>query len=168
MNPNARLAELGIVLPTPPVPLASYVPYVRSGNLLFFAGQIPLRDGAVAYTGKLGDEVTMETGQTAAQLCAINLLAHAQAALGNLDKVVRVVKLTGFVACTAEFTAHPSIINAASDLMFAVFEEAGRHARSSVGVPSLPYNTRHDIGRWLRQANAPANCHHAQAIAARR
>lgn len=143
--PTARLAALGTTLPTPPAPVASYVPFVRVGDLLFISGQIPSQDGKVAYSGKLGDTVSLEDGQAAAKLCAINLLAQAQAALGSLDKVKQVVKLTGFVACTPAFTAQPQIINTASELMLAVFGEAGRHARAAVGAPSLPLDAAVEI-----------------------
>lgn len=145
MSPTARLAALGITLPTPPAPVAAYVPFVRVGDFLFISGQIPSQDGKVAYSGKLGDTVSVQDGQAAAKLCAINLLAQAQAALGSLDKVKQVVKLTGFVACTPGFTAQPQIINAASELMLAVFDEAGRHARAAVGAPSLPLDAAVEI-----------------------
>jgi enamine deaminase RidA (YjgF/YER057c/UK114 family) len=145
MNIATRLKELGIVLPTPPPPVAAYVPTVLSGSMLYISGQIPNRDSQLLYTGKLGEQVTMEAGQEAARLCALNLLAQAQAALGSLDRIERVVKLTGFVACAADFYAQPQIINAASNLMQEVFGEAGRHARSAVGAPALPLNAAVEI-----------------------
>lgn len=145
MSATARLAALGITLPTPPAPVAAYIPCVRAGNLLFVSGQIPAQDGKIAFTGKLGDTVAIPEGQEAAKLCAINLLAQAQAALGSLDKVTRVVKLTGFVAAAPSFTDHPKIINAASELMQAVFGESGRHARAAVGAPSLPLDASVEI-----------------------
>ncbi len=145
MTIAARLTELGITLPTAPAPVAAYVSTVRTGNLLFVSGQVPLRDGVVAYTGKLGDTVTLAVGQEAAKLCAINLLAQVQAALGSLDKVQQVVKLTGFVACSPSFTEQPQVINAASELMQAVFGEAGRHTRAAVGAPSLPRDASVEI-----------------------
>ncbi len=144
MSVAARLTELGIVLPNPPAPVAAYVPFVRAGNLLFISGQIPTVAGKVQYTGKLGDTVNLADGQAAARLCAINLLAQAQAAVG-LDAVVRVVKLTGFVACVPEFTEHPQVINAASELLQTVFGESGRHARAAVGAPSLPLDSSVEI-----------------------
>lgn len=144
MSVAARLTELGIVLPNPPAPVAAYVPSVRAGNLLFISGQIPSVAGKVQYTGKLGDTVNLADGQAAARLCAINLLAQAQAAVG-LDAVVRVVKLTGFVACVPEFTEHPQVINAASELLQTVFGESGRHARAAVGAPSLPLDSSVEI-----------------------
>lgn len=140
-----RLAELGITLPTPPVPVAAYVPFVRAGDLLFVSGQIPSADGKVKFTGKLGAGVDIATGQEAAKLCAINLLAQAQAALGSLEKVARVVRLGGFVACTPDFTDHPKVVNGASELMLAVFGEAGRHARAAVGAPSLPLDAAVEV-----------------------
>lgn len=145
MTITARLAELGITLPTPPAPVASYVPFVRAGNLLIVSGQIPLDDGKLKYTGKLGAEVDLATGQAAARLCAINLLAQVQAALGSLDNVVRVVRLGGFIACTPDFSDHSKIVNGASDLMVAVFGDLGRHARTSIGVPALPMNAAVEV-----------------------
>lgn len=139
-----RLKELGIVLPNPPAPVAAYVPFVQEGNLLFVSGQIPSAEGKVRFTGKLGETVNLETGQEAAKLCAINLLAQAEAAVG-LEKITRVVKLTGFVACAPGFTDHPKIINAASELMQAVFGDAGKHARAAVGAPSLPLDASVEI-----------------------
>ncbi|MBP7252265.1 MAG: RidA family protein [Alphaproteobacteria bacterium] len=139
-----RLTALGITLPTPPVPVASYVPFVLEGSFLFVSGQIPSIDGKVQFTGKLGDGVSLETGQEASRLCAINLLAQAQAAVG-LERVTRVVKLTGFVACMPNFTDHPKVINAASELMQAIFGDAGKHARAAVGAPSLPLDASVEI-----------------------
>lgn len=139
-----RLTALGITLPTPPAPVAAYVPFLRVENLLFVSGQIPSKDGKVQFTGKLGDGVSLETGQEAAKLCAINLLAQAQAAIG-LDRVTRVVKLTGFVACAPSFTDHPKVINAASELMQSVFGDAGKHTRAAVGAPSLPLDATVEI-----------------------
>ncbi|MFC0385036.1 RidA family protein [Muricoccus vinaceus] len=134
----ARLAELGVALPEAAKPIANYVPAVITGDLLFISGQVPMRDGKIAYTGKLGAAVPIETGQQAAQLCFINVLAQALAALGSLDRVTRVVRLGGFIAAGPEFTQHAQVMNGASDMAVAVFDEAGRHARSTIGVPSLP------------------------------
>jgi enamine deaminase RidA (YjgF/YER057c/UK114 family) len=133
-----RLEELEIVLPTPAAPVANYVGFVRSGNLLFVSGQICIANGALVATGKLGGMVTMEQGQAAARVCGINLLAQLKAALGDLDKVVRVVRLGGFINATPDFLDVPKVMNGASDLMVAVFGEKGRHARSTVGVAALP------------------------------
>ena len=134
----ARLAELGVELPEAAKPIANYVPAVVTGDLLFVSGQVPMRDGKIAYTGKLGVAVPIEMGQQAAQLCFINVLAQALAALGTLDRVVRVVRLGGFVAAGPEFTQHAQVMNGASDMAVAVFDDAGRHARTTIGVPSLP------------------------------
>jgi enamine deaminase RidA (YjgF/YER057c/UK114 family) len=136
---EARLKELGVTLPAPPVPVASYVPYVVTGNLVFISGQIPIADGAVKYVAKLGVDGGVEAGQAAAQLCAINLLAQLKAACeGDLDRVVRCVKLGVFVNATPDFIQHPEVANGASDLIAAVFGDAGKHARAAVGVGSLP------------------------------
>ncbi|MBP0446774.1 RidA family protein [Roseomonas sp. SSH11] len=135
---RARLAELGVTLPEPATPIANYVPAVITGSLLFVSGQVPMREGKIAYRGKLGSGVQVEIGQQAAQLCFINVLAQAQAALGSLDRVKRVVRLGGFIAAVPEFTQHAQVMNGASDLAVAVFDDIGRHARSTIGVPSLP------------------------------
>ncbi|WP_159347675.1 RidA family protein [Roseomonas harenae] len=135
---EARLAELGVTLPQPALPIANYVPAVISGGLLFVSGQVPMRSGKIAYTGKLGDGVGVDGGQQAAQLCFINVLAQAHAALGSLDRVVRVVRLGGFIAAVPDFTQHAQVMNGASDMAVAVFDEAGRHARTTIGVSSLP------------------------------
>lgn len=136
---DKRLKDLGITLPTAAAPIANYVPAVRSGNLLFISGQLPLKDGKVAFEGQVGNLLSLEQGIEAARLCALNIIAQASTALGgDLDKVKRVVKLTGFVACLPTFTQHPQVINGASDVMVQVFGDAGRHARAAVGAPSLP------------------------------
>jgi enamine deaminase RidA (YjgF/YER057c/UK114 family) len=136
---EARLAELGIVLPTPAAPIANYVPYAVSGKLVVISGQIPLREGKVAFTGKVGQDLTPEQGQEAARLCFVNLLAQLRAAAGGeLDRVARVLRLGGFIAAPAAFTQHAAVMNGASDLAVAVFGDAGRHARTTIGVPSLP------------------------------
>jgi len=134
----ARLAKLGVTLPEPAAPIANYVPAVISGKLLIVSGQVPMREGKIAYTGKLGASVRVEIGQQAAQLCFINVLAQARAALGSLDRVSRVLRLGGFIAAVPEFTQHAQVMNGASDMAVAVFDELGRHARSTIGVPSLP------------------------------
>ena len=133
-----RLAELGITLPRPAPPAGSYVPSVRSGALLFVAGQLPIKDGEVIYRGRLGADVPLNDGLAAARLCGLNLIAQVRAAAGDLDRVRRVVKLGGFVAATPEFADHPKVLNGASDLMVEVFGDLGRHARFAVGAPSLP------------------------------
>ena len=136
---EARLEELGVVLPTPPAPVASYVPFQVVGNLVYTSGQVSV-DASGGIKGKLGDAIEVEQGQAAARLCGLNLLAQVKAACGgDLDRVKRVVKLLGLVNCTPAFGDHPKVINGASDLMVEVFGDKGRHARSAVGAPSLPF-----------------------------
>ena len=134
-----RLAALGISLPQPLAPVANYVPFVRSGDSVVVSGQLPARDGAIAYTGKVGGDVSVDQAKDAARLCLVNVLAQLNAACGgDLDRVVQVVRLGGFIACVPSFTQHALVMNGASDLAVAVFGDAGRHARATVGVPSLP------------------------------
>ncbi len=138
---EARLRELGITLPTPVPPVANYVPFRISGTLLIIAGQICVGpDGKLAdrHKGKLGGAVSAEAGLEAAKFCAINVLAQAKAALGDLDRITACLRLGGFIAAVPEFTALPGVMNGASDLMVAALGEAGKHARSTVGVPVLP------------------------------
>jgi len=136
---EARLAELGITLPTAMAPMANYVPWVRTGNLVVVSGQVPARDGKIAVTGKVGAELDVAAGQQAARLCLMNVLTQLRAALdGDLDRVRRVVRLGGFIACPPGFTQQALVMNGASDLAVEVFGDAGRHARSTIGVPSLP------------------------------
>jgi enamine deaminase RidA (YjgF/YER057c/UK114 family) len=134
---EARLAEAGLSLPVAAAPIAAYVPTVQVGNLLHISGQVSFRDGNVV-TGRLGDDMDVEAGQDAAQLCGLMLLAQIKAALGDLDRVERVVKLGVFVTSTPDFTRQPEVANGASELMLLAFGEAGRHARAAVGVPALP------------------------------
>ena len=134
-----KLQELGIALQEPRAPMANYVPFVRTGDLLHVSGQICLDgDGKLVAKGRLGDGVSVDDGQKAARACAINLLAQVKAALGDLDKVKRVVRLGGFINSAAGFTEGPKVMNGASDLMVAVFGDKGKHARSTVGVAALP------------------------------
>ena len=143
---EARLSELGITLPVAVAPTANYVPARRSGSLVYIAGQVPTADGKDQYVGKVGRDVTIEDGQKAARLCAINILAQLRNALGgSLDGVVGCVRLGGFVNATPEFVDHPKVINGASDLMVAVFGDAGRHARAAVGCISLPRNVAVEV-----------------------
>ena len=136
---EARLAELGITLPRPMAPIANYVPYVVTGNLVVVSGQVPAVDGKIAITGKVSWGVSLDQGKEAARLCFINVLVHLKAACGgDLDRVKRVVRLGGFVAAPSDFKDHAVVMNGASDLAVAVFGEAGRHARTMIGVPSLP------------------------------
>ncbi len=137
---EARLADLGVTLPQAAAPAANYVPFMRSGSLLFTAGQLPLKDGKLAATGLLGRHLDTAVGREAAKLCAINVLAQAKAALGDLDFVRRLVKITVFVASTPDFTEQHLVANGASDFFVAALGEAGRHARSAVGTASLPLN----------------------------
>ncbi len=138
---DERLAELGLVIPDVAAPVAAYIPAVASGNLVFTSGQLPFVDGALAVTGKVGAEVTAEQANELAALCALNALAAARTAIGSLDRVTRVVKVTGFVASDPAFTGQPGVINGASHLLGQVFEDAGRHARSAVGVSVLPLDS---------------------------
>lgn len=143
---DARLSELGIALPQAAGPVANYVGYVKTGNLVFVSGQITLKDGKPLYLGKLGAEISLEDGQSAAKLCATNIIAHLKAACdGDLDRVRRIVKLGGFVNSTPEFNDQPKVINGASDLMVAVFGDNGRHARAAVSVASLPLGVAVEI-----------------------
>ena len=137
-TPEERLQELGVSLPAPATPVAAYVPCVRTGDLVYVSGQVPMVDGKPSHLGHLGDDVDLEAGRAAARTCAVNVLAVLKAELGELSRVRRVVKVTGFVACTADFTDHPKVVNAASELFGDVFGDAGRHARSAVGVSALP------------------------------
>jgi enamine deaminase RidA (YjgF/YER057c/UK114 family) len=137
-TPEERLQELGVDLPSPAAPVAAYVPCVRTGNLVYVSGQVPSVDGKPTHLGHLGDDVDLEAGRAAARTCAVNVLAALKAELGELSRVRRVVKVTGFVAATADFTDSPKVVNAASELFGEVFGDAGRHARAAVGVAALP------------------------------
>ncbi|WP_144095780.1 RidA family protein [Croceicoccus sediminis] len=149
VNIEARLAELGLTLPEPAAPVASYVPAVEVGGMLHISGQLPFVNGTLV-TGRLGEDVSLEQGIEAAQACGVMILAQAKAALGSLDRVTRVVKLGGFVNSTGDFTDQPKVVNGASDLMMAVFGEAGRHARSAVGVPVLPLGAAVEVDAILQ------------------
>ena len=136
---EARLKELSIELPEPTAPLANYVPFAVTGNLVFIAGQICMWNGERRHVGKLGAGISIEEGRDAARLCALNILTHLRSACGgDLDRVSRCLQLRGFVNCTPEFTDMPQIVNGASDLMVEIFGDLGRHARAAVGVTSLP------------------------------
>ncbi|WP_415391640.1 RidA family protein [Paracoccus sp. SJTW-4] len=137
MSFDARIAQLGITLPDAPAPAANYVPYVQSGNLLFVSGQISAGpDGLIR--GRLGEDMDATAGAAAARACGLALIAQARAALGSLDRIARVVKLTGFVNSTPDFTDQPEVVNGCSDLMVEVFGESGRHARAAVSAAALP------------------------------
>ena len=133
-----KLRELGIVLPAAPAGVGAYVPWVRTGDLIFLSGQLPWRDGKLAVVGKLGADVTLEEGQEAARVCAINALAQLQAAAGSLDRVTQIVRLEGFVHSGPGFAEHPKVLNGASELFNAVFGERGRHARIALGINEMP------------------------------
>jgi enamine deaminase RidA (YjgF/YER057c/UK114 family) len=139
-----KLTSLGIKLPIPPTPAGSYVPAIKTGNLLFISGQIPMEEGKVIFTGKVTDD-NLETAQKSAKMCAINLLAQIKRELGSLDKVTKIVRLSGFINSDAEFYQHPKVINAASDLFFEIFGEKGKHSRIAVGVACLPLNSMTEI-----------------------
>jgi len=145
-NVDARLRELGIELPEAPAPAANYVPWVRAGALVFVSGQIPMVDGKPGFVGKLGEDMSVEEGQAAARTCALALLAQVKVACdGDLDRVVRCLKLGGFVNCAPDFTDHPKVINGASNLMVDVLGDAGRHARFAVGAASLPFGVAVEV-----------------------
>ena len=139
-----KLNSLGVTLPNPPTPAGSYVPTVKTGNLLFISGQIPMENGKVMFTGKVSDD-SLETAQKSAKMCAINILAQIKRELGNLDKVTKIVRLSGFVNSTPEFSQHPKVINAASDLFFELFGEKGKHSRIALGVACLPLDSMTEI-----------------------
>jgi enamine deaminase RidA (YjgF/YER057c/UK114 family) len=138
MSAEAKLKELGIELPAPPAPAGLYAPAVQTGSLLFISGQIPTRDGAVLRKGRCGESVPIDDAVELARVCAINGLAAARGHLGSLDRIVKVVRIGGFVACIPGFVEQPKVVNGASQLMIDIFGEAGRHARAAVGVAELP------------------------------
>ncbi len=145
-TPDENLAALGITLPTPAKPVANYVGWVKTGNLVFTSGQLPFDNGKVIHPGILGDTVDKDAGKAAARQAAINVMAQLREACGgDLSRVKRIVKLTGFVACIPSFVDHPFVVNGASDFMVEVFGDAGRHARSAVGLASLPLNASVEI-----------------------
>lgn len=145
-NIEQRLKELGVDLPEAAAPAANYVPFVVTGNLVFVSGQIPMREGKLVYTGKVGADLSLEDGQQAARLVGLNIIAQVKAACnGDLDRVRRCVKLGGFVNCASDFHQHPQVINGASDLMVEVFGDAGRHARFALGANALPFNVAVEI-----------------------
>jgi len=145
-NIDKRLQELGITIPEPAAPVANYVGWVRSGNLVFTSGQVPLKDGKLHFQGKVGGDIGVDQAVQAAQMCAVNVISQIKGALdGNLDRVRRVVKLVVFVNGAPEFTEHPKVANGASDLMVEVFGDKGKHARSAVGSGSLPLNVAVEV-----------------------
>lgn len=145
MTPEEKLKQLGITLPDAPKPLGSYVPCIQAGNLLFLSGMLPLREGKLTRTGKVGESISLEEAQEDAKQVVINALSVLKSHLGSLDKIKRCVKLNGYVASAPDFTEQPKVLNAASDLVFEIFSEAGRHARTAVGVYVLPLNSPLEI-----------------------
>lgn len=155
-TPSARLAELGLTLPAVPAPLASYVPAVRAGSLVFTSGQLPLVEGKLAATGKVGAEVSAEVAADCARTAALNALAAAGAELGGLDQIARVVKVVVYVAGAPDFTGQPQVGNGASQLLGEVFGPAGLHARSAVGVASLPLDSPVEVELVVEVASRPS------------
>jgi len=148
-----RLKDLGISIPNAPKPAGSYVPIVLTGKLAFVSGQIPIKDGQVVYQGKVGDTQSIDNAQEAAKLCVINGLAQIEAYCGTLDNLEKIIKISGFVNSIKDFTEHPKVINAASDLLMKIFGEKGRHSRIAIGVSSLPLNATVEIDMVVEIAN---------------
>jgi enamine deaminase RidA (YjgF/YER057c/UK114 family) len=146
---EARLKALGLELPPAPNPVANYVPTLMNGNLLFVSGQIAKAADGHVVTGAVGSDLTIEEGQAAARLCALNILSQAKAAIGSLDRIVQVIRLTGYVNAGAGFADHPKVINGASDLMVEVLGDKGRHTRAAVGASGLPGNTAVEVDAVL-------------------
>ena len=149
-NAEKRLEELGISLPKPPTPVANYIPVVRVGKLLFVSGALPMDEKGLLYRGKVGREVTLENGYEAARLAALNCLAAARQSLGTLNKIRRVVRLTGYVASAEGFNDQPKVVNGASDIVVEIFGEAGKHTRVAIGVYELPLGAPVEIEMILQ------------------
>jgi enamine deaminase RidA (YjgF/YER057c/UK114 family) len=145
MSPEDKLKELGIELPEAPTPLGSYVPVLRTGNLVFLSGILPLRQGTLSRLGKVGKDISLDEAKEEARIATINALSVLKAHIGSLDNVKRCVKITGYVASEPDFTEQPKVLNAASDLLFEIFGERGRHVRAAVGVNVLPLNAPLEI-----------------------
>jgi len=145
MSPEERLKKLGIELPEAPAPLGSYVPCVQTGNLIFLSGILPLREGKLTRTGRIGESISLREAQGEAKQIVINALSILKSQIGSLDKVRRCVKINGYVASAHDFTEQPKVLNAASDFLFEIFGEAGKHARAAVGVDVLPLNSPLEI-----------------------
>jgi enamine deaminase RidA (YjgF/YER057c/UK114 family) len=140
-----RISSLGINIPSdPPQPAGAYIPIVKSGNIAYVSGQIPIKDGKVVFTGKVTDD-NLEDARESAKICILNVLANLKKEFGTLDRITRIVKISGFVNSSQEFTAHPKVINSASDLLYEIFGESGKHARIAVGVASLPLGSMTEI-----------------------
>ena len=155
-NPERRLAELGLVLPAPPQPVASYLPAVQSGSLLFVSGLLPFQNGVILHPGRLGEEVTVEEGAAAARQAVLNGLAVVAATAGSLRRVARVVRVNGYVASVPTFHQQPAVMNGASDLLAALFGESGRHSRVAVGVIGLPLNASVELDLIVEIHPAPS------------
>jgi enamine deaminase RidA (YjgF/YER057c/UK114 family) len=151
---EAQVTALGLVLPAPPKPVATYIPVVQTGNLLFLSGMIPLRDGTLMMEGKLGKDISVEQGYEAARICLLNAMAVIRQHLGTLDRVKHVVKLVGYVASAEGFVQQPAVINGASDLLVKIFGDAGRHARVAVGAAALPLNAPVEIELIVQVSDA--------------
>ena len=145
MKPSEKLAELGIALPTPPAPVASYIPGIRVGDLVYVSGQIAFVEGKIAYSGKVGKDLPLEQGQAAARACGLNALAVAANTVGGIDRIGRIVRLAVFVNSAPGFSDQPKVANGASDLMVQVFGDAGRHVRAAVGAAELPLNSAVEV-----------------------
>ena len=145
MSIEEKIKEMGLVLPEAPKPVAAYVPAVQSGKLVFTSGQLPFVNGELQYVGKLGDTYSVEEGYQAAKLCALNALSVIKSIVGSLDRVTQIVKVVGFVNSAAGFNDQPKVINGASELLGAIFGDAGKHARSAVGVNELPLNSAVEV-----------------------
>ena len=145
MNPEAKLAELGLTLPPPPAAAGSYVPTVRTGNLLYCAGTVSVLNGQITHSGQVGKEQTVQTANKSAEICALNTLANIKAAVGSLDQVARSVFVSGYVNAVDGFAESPAVINGASDLFVKIFGDAGKHARAAVAVNGLPRGSTTEI-----------------------
>ena len=148
-----KLMELGITIPTPPSPAGSYIPVVTTGNLAFVSGQIPMKEGKIVFEGKVPEKQSVDSAKEAAKICIINGLAQLKANLGSLDKITKFVRISGFVNSNPDFTEHPKIINAASDLLVEVFGDIAKHSRIAVGVASLPLNSTVEIDMVVEFSN---------------
>ena len=140
MSIETKLKELGITLPEAPAAVAAYQPWIQTGNLIFTSGQLPFRDGQIAYEGKLGSELSEEDGYQAARQCALNAIAQLKAASSNLDKIQKIVRIEGYVHCADGFRGHPQVLNGASDLVAEIFGEKGKHTRLALGINEMPLN----------------------------
>jgi enamine deaminase RidA (YjgF/YER057c/UK114 family) len=152
MSPEVKLRELGIILPAAPPAVGAYVPWVRTGDLIVTSGQLPWLEGKLAYTGKLGADVSIEQGYQAARLCAINAIAQLKGAVGDLERIKQIVRVEGYVHCAPGFHDHPKVLNGASDLFNEVFGMRGRHTRTALGINEMPLNAAVQLGLWVEAA----------------